>query len=546
MQDISPQDFHSQQAELEKLRRENELLKALINEIPIPVFAKNSDAKFSILNEAYRQYFQVSNDDLLNLSVLDLEYLDEDDRHRYQEEDLNSIRNATETHYETTYTIAEDETAALYWTKGFHVPKTQEKGLVGVIVDISTQKQLEDELTYKIKALQSAQEVSRESLKAKADAEYSTKLKGEFLANMSHEIRTPLNGVIGLLSLLSEAPLEALYSDYTEKALYSAKNLLRLINDILDFSKIDAGKLDIEKVPFGLTRICEDIKITFQDKIKEKDLEFVLDDSIGDRVLLGDSLRVKQVLYNLISNAVKFTEEGSVSLGMSLVKATKSEIHCLFSVKDTGIGLTDHQKERMFCAFSQADSSVSRSYGGTGLGLVISKKLAQLMHGDVWLESTYGKGSTFFFSAVFELHKDQELLLEKRKSPAKYANYFSNGGLILLVEDNLINQTVAATLLRNAGITIDIANNGKEALSMVYEKEYDLILMDIQMPVMDGLTATTEIRKDIRFADLPIIAMSAHAMADSKATSLEHGMNDHITKPIFPESLFETIRNYLK
>ncbi len=380
---------------------------------------------------------------------------------------------------------------------------------------------------------------------AKELAEMSSKAKSEFLANMSHEIRTPMNGILGLLHLLNSSRLSEMQDSYVKKALFSANNLLRIINDILDFSKIEAGKLEIESTPFTLEQVFTEAQNLYAPLCEEKGLTFQIKLCVEPAtVFLGDVLRLKQVVFNLLSNAIKFTITGSVYLAAEIMQREAEGVRCLFTVRDTGIGLAAQHQEKLFCAFSQADGSIARKYGGTGLGLAISQNLVEKMQGSIWVESVEGEGATFYFTALFE--EPCETVQVQENVIVENNTKFAVTGQLLLVEDNEINQIVAQELLCQMGNDVDIANNGIEALALLEENSYDLVLMDIQMPVMDGYTATRKIRAMDKFSELPIIAMSAHAMSGAKELSLSHGMNDHITKPIDPEVLYNTLHFWLK
>ncbi len=550
---------------------------------------------------------------------------------------------------------------------------------------------------------------------ARSQADDATKAKSEFLANMSHEIRTPMNAVIGMAHLALKTDLSAKQYDYLKKIDISAKALLGIINDILDFSKIEAGKMDMESVDFQLEDTMDNISTLVGIKTQEKGLEllFRTDPSVP-RALVGDPLRLGQILINLSNNAVKFTDTGEIVVSTELVKKIDTQVTLKFSVQDTGIGMNAEQAARLFQPFAQADSSTTRKYGGTGLGLTISKRLAEMMGGQIWVESEPGRGSTFSFTANFGLGKEkatkrfkpasemrgmkvlvvddnaisreilQEMLesfsfevsvaasgaegiaelegagqdkpfelvvmdwkmpgmdgieaskrikhhkdldkippiilvtaygreevmqqaeavglegfllkpvnpsmlfdaimqafgetvpevsrvLQKKKQEAKTLENIQ-GARVLLVEDNEINQQVAKEILEGAGLNVTVVNNGLEAVTAVKESSYDAVLMDVQMPVMDGYTATKEIRKweggmrnkdsedrgqktedrnkgsalSPQSSELPIIAMTAHAMAGDEEKSLQAGMNGHVTKPIDPDQLFATLQKWIK
>ncbi len=382
--------------------------------------------------------------------------------------------------------------------------------------------------------------------KAKNLAEKSAQTKSEFLANMSHEIRTPMNGILGLVHLLNNTDLAPVQDNYVQKILLSANSLLRIINDILDFSKIEAGKLEMESIPFTLQDILDELQVLFGPKMQEKNLEYhLITSDFTNTELVGDPLRLKQVLFNLVNNAIKFTEQGSITIETQCKQQDANHMQCHISVTDTGIGLSKEQIDRLFSAFIQADTSVTRKYGGTGLGLAISKHIIQMMHGKIWVESEKDKGSSF--KLTFILPTATEIDLQQHREEIEHAGDTTKkrSGHILLVEDNPINQLIAEELLKSVGFSVEIANNGQESIEMLNKTSYDLVLMDIQMPVMDGLSATRAIRKNPRFKNLPIIAMSAHAMTGDKEISLSHGMNDHITKPISPPVLFGAIDHWI-
>ncbi|MEK6805274.1 MAG: PAS domain-containing protein [Pseudomonadota bacterium] len=373
---------------------------------------------------------------------------------------------------------------------------------------------------------------------AKETAESANRSKSEFLANMSHEIRTPMNAILGLSHLALRADPPPRLKSHLQKIDRASRSLLGVINDILDFSRIEAGKLGLEETPFSLDAVLEDLANLTGPSAQEKGLEFSCRaEAEVPRELVGDPLRLGQVLLNLVSNAVKFTERGHVRVNTERVREEKGRVVLLFTVEDSGIGLSHEQRSRLFRAFSQADTSTTRKYGGSGLGLSISKNLIEMMKGSIDVESEPGRGSRFFFTA--DLGLAEAGVLEKRGGPI--AGKPLEGLRILVAEDNDINLEIAREVLEAAGAKVASASNGREAINALKESSYDAVVMDVNMPVLSGLEATREIRSLPRFAKLPVVAMTASAMADDRARCLEAGMNAHISKPIDVDEMIETL-----
>ncbi|HHH44922.1 MAG TPA: response regulator [Gammaproteobacteria bacterium] len=643
---------------------------ALLNAIPIPIFVKDVHTVFTACNQAFEQAFGIRRAELVGKTVLDLDFIPAEEQQKLQQADIELLREGGFRQEERTLPWADGVTHnVMYWRTTFDVAKGKPGGMIGGLVDITELKSLQAELE-----------------KATLIAESASRAKSDFLANMSHEIRTPMNAVIGLTHLALNTDLDRQQRDYLNKISGSAKALLGIINDILDFSKIEAGKLDVENIPFDLhAEVLENLANITSLKAGEKGTELIFDfDSDLPFALVGDPLRLGQILINLMNNAVKFTDGGEITLRIQVLEQDNRSARLRFSVSDTGIGMTEEQQSRLFRSFTQADSSTTRKFGGTGLGLTISKRLVEMMGGEIGVESEAGKGSTFWFTTRLgkadtqQLQTDkpvdadisdlkvlviddnpsarvilcryleafgftvretgsgnealrlleaadppfdlvlsdwkmpeldgievarrigsnerlskipailmvtafdrEQLLRNKGDAPIKGVlvkpvspstlldgilealgrnvarRHGSNaeqlpehviGARILLVEDNEINQQVAQEILENAGAQVTIASNGREGLDILRAQPdyFDAVLMDIQMPVMDGHQATREIRKDARFSKLPVLAMTASVMLSDQEEARAAGMDDHIAKPIDVKELFEVLGRWVK
>jgi PAS domain S-box-containing protein len=646
---------------------------ALIEAIPVPIFYKDEKGRFMGFNRAYEEAFGIQREDLVGKTVLDVPYLPQEERvllKRYEEE---MVAGSKWLHMERDVRHADGKLhRSLFWLHAIDRPDGSPGGTIGTLVDISERMEAEIELRH-----------------AKELAEETATLKSNFLANMSHEIRTPMNAIIGMSHLALKSGLSARQMGYVSKIQQAGQHLLGVINDILDFSKIEAGKLQVERQPFVLDRMLGGVADVVGYKAAAKGLELVLDvASDVPQHLVGDALRLGQILINFANNAVKFTERGEIHVLVRLVESSGPRVLLRFEVRDTGIGVAPEQMARLFKSFQQADVSTTRRYGGTGLGLAICKSLAELMDGEAAAESTPGKGSSFWGTVPLErgmqprqpvqlpaaglraqrvlvvddnetaaavladmletmgfeatqVHSGEQalqtltqaqadgngfglllldwqmpvmdglelarrirslgldqvpqllmvtaygreelirsaqkegiesvlvkpvsasLLYDTLMQPLEHGWLPSHapmlqtpqpdelpaslrGARVLLVEDNELNQLVALELLRDAGLQVDVAGNGQVALECIGRQAYAAVLMDMQMPVMDGETATRQLRADPRHAALPIIAMTANAMAADRERCFAAGMNDHVAKPIEPAVLWAALARWIR
>lgn len=405
-------------------------------------------------------------------------------------------------------------------------------------------KRSEDSLSTNLMRLNQEVEARRV---AEQQAEQASAIKSAFLANMSHEIRTPMNGVIGVLQLLSTKRLEPESDKLVNLGLDSSKTLMVVINDILDISKIESGKLNIEETEFDLRAFCDDFERHGELLTSRKEIDFVFDSILSSQFVRGDHVRLRQVMDNLVSNAVKFTDSGVISVHLKLNTTSDSKFDLYVEVCDTGIGIPEESLKDLFEPFTQVDSATTRQYGGTGLGLAICKKLIEIMDGTIEVESTPGKGSTFSFHLPLSAPETSSLEAAETTKRPRHSISYSGGKRVLLVEDNDINIEIAKAMLSTHDLSIEVAKDGQEALEAVANEpdSFDLVLMDCQMPRMDGYAATRAIRELKQAADLPIVAMTANAMQGDREKCLDAGMNDYMTKPITPEGLRAILTTWL-
>ena len=469
-----------------------------------------------------------------------------DDLQRTYAQIAEAMNTLTPARYDFRF---ENPTKGWQWVENFSKPVAQDDGSViwyGFAQDVTERKKVEAELQVHRENLQALVDQRTAQLaEAQERAEAANMAKSAFLANMSHEIRTPMNAILGLTHLLQRSEVTPQQNERLDNIEKAAKHLLSILNDVLDLSKIEAGKLELDQDDFHLSAVLDHVMSLISEGARGKGLQVEVQACPDASWLRGDATRLRQALLNFASNAVKFTAQGGVKLSAHVLADEGDAMMIRFEVQDTGIGLTTEQQARMFQAFEQADASTTRQFGGTGLGLAITKRLAGLMGGEVGVSSQLGQGSTFWFTARLQRgrgvlpathapaargHRSGEAEHELRRLHA--------GARILMAEDNLINREVALELLHGVGLQVDTAVHGREAVDRARAADYDLILMDMQMPELDGLQAAAQIRQMPRHAHTPIVAMTANAFLEDRLACLAVGMNDHISKPVDPRMLY--------
>ena len=507
----------------ENLKIRAEELSAILATIPAYVFFKDRNLNYLLVNKGFAELVGIPAEQIKGRSVKDifLNYNSSD----YFVTEQRVIDSGT-----AMYNVEEEVeyNGRLRWVNTNLAPirnaANEIIGLIGISWDITERKHFESDLMH-----------------SKELAEAGTMAKNEFIASISHEFRTPMNGIIGLAEILKNTVLDEAQDDLLKGIVSSAENLLALVNDLLDFSAIEAGKMELDFHPFMLDRVLEDVFQVLNLKAREKSLGFsVIINEDVPKHLHGDSQRLRQIILNLTNNAVKFTEQGEIEIHIRLLNRAMDRALLRFEVKDTGIGIPPEAMNLLFKVFSRIKQKQHYLISGTGLGLSICKKLTDLMGGDIGVESVYGKGSTFWFTLPFEL-SGPKLQNPYNTQTAVEVSY--SGKKALVAEDNLINQKIVSFLLRRMGFEVELTDNGQAALEKFASMDFDLVILDIQMPILDGYQVAKAIRQQEKgtSAHLPIIALTANAMKGDRELYLEAGMDGYVSKPFTSEMLQQAI-----
>ncbi len=524
--------------------------RALLDNFPFEVWLKDTDGRILSANQGLARTVGASNaDELVGKSVFDL--LPGDQATVFHADDCAVMASRKQTHVE----VATRSEEGLTWFETYKAPVMDDNneitGIVGFSRDITERKRVDVELEAHRHRLEELVTERTTALSiAKEAAETANRAKSTFLANMSHGLRTPMNAIMGLTAVLLRRSGDPEQIALLDKIQNASSHLLSIINDILDISRIEAERLTLEEVDFRLKSVLESTDSLVSLKAAEKGLILKTEFSapIADLALQGDPLRLGQILLNLTGNAIKFSSHGTVTTRIALAEQTPTDVLLRFEVSDNGIGISTDDQRRLFRPFEQADGSMTRKFGGTGLGLSICKRLAVLMGGTIGVESKAGSGSTFWFTARFRTpeHRSSKAQGHPNVSAEDLLRTIYAGSAILVAEDDPVAQEVLRYLLESVRLKVDIAENGAEAVEKSRLNDYALILMDMQMPVMNGLEATRAIRAKPALNQMPIVAVTANAFDADRARCLDAGMNDHLGKPVDPETLYQTVLKWME